>query len=515
MLAQEHLRLLQEKVEVDEEYKESQKEAIEIAARPLETIDPKAIFSRNVAYGGRDDSFMKLVTEKDDKEQFENLRTIIYFSTSYVILPDSIDLAGFQLLDKSDFAGWCEILYALKYVPLQESFCDALKRHNDYQEVLRHIDNNRLVFSKTFLMLFLIHWFDWLVKSGMNLWSYEDKRQVYKDDEIANKLKKEAQPIRDEWFQLLHQRVEDVLKEFAIKLTPELILEWVLEQPLQNDRLQNDYGAVHDQCLGQMRTVLTKMVDIKTMKPKRQNLSFLLLLCDVAINDADVEQAKKVYSAIKERLLEENFSNLGNKSEIDEQNQRKILELMRLLYHDLNSNDIINEIAIKADGWNIDFDSAYEEARREAYFVCCLLRRFEAYEGSETERINDWKQLIDTFMRDYRRCDNGYIESDWFAIPLKVAIELAENNLDEQCREYLHELLLRDVLSVVSLMTIFFSCSLHFSEKTVNALLDRIDEEWPSASLLMDIRGQKRNRELIEKYIADLRKFDSRNKVES
>lgn len=512
MLAQEHMRMLQEEVEIDEEYKESQKEAIEIADNPLDTIDPRAIFSKTVAYGGRDTYFIELVTEKDDEEQFENLRTINYYSMSYVMLPDSIDLAGYNLLDRNDYAGWCEVLYALKYVPLQESFCDTLKRHNDYLEVLRHIDNSRMAFSKTFLMMFLIHWFDWLVKSGLNLWSYEDKREVYQNDEFAIKLKKEAQPIRDEWFQLLPQRIEKMLKTFANKLSPEIMLEWACEQPLQNDRLQNDYGAVHDQCLRQIWAILAEMVDIKNMKPKQQNLSFLMLLCDVAINDADVERANNVYLAIQERLLKENFSNMGNKSEVDERCQRKILELMRLLHNDLNASDIINEIAITADGWNIDYDLEYEMARREAFIVCCLLRRFEAYEKSGQEMFNDWKLVIDIFMRDYRRCDNAYIAGDWFAIPLKVAVEIAENNRDKHCINYLHEVLLRDVLNIVSLLTMLFSNSIHFSDETVNRLLDRIDEEWPSASLLMDVRGQKQNRDIIDKYIAELRKFDKRSR---
>ena len=90
-------------------------------------------------------------------------------------------------------------------------------------------------------------------------------------------------------------------------------------------------------------------------------------------------------------------------------------------------------------------------------------------------------------------------------MPWKVAIEIAEKYLDEQCRNYLHELLLREVLNIVSLLSIFSVCSMHISGSTISGLFNRIDVEWPSAQQLMDVRGQKEQKLRIEALIDQLR----------
>ena len=122
-----------------------------------------------------------------------------------------------------------------------------------------------------------------------------------------------------------------------------------------------------------------------------------------------------------ECLLKENFSNMGAWSEVDVERQQTMLGLMKMQYPGLNAETIINDIAIKVDGWNIYYELVYQTTRREAYVVCSLLRRFESYRKDDKKRFEDWKILIDTFMRDYRRCDNEYIANDEFSVPWKVA----------------------------------------------------------------------------------------------
>ena len=488
-----------------EEYKESQKEAEEIANRPLELIQPQNILTRCLAYSGQDALFYELITEKDDEEQLKELTTLAFYS-SYILLPEAIIIAGVNLLERNAPNSWCEVLYALKYVPLQDAFCYTLKRYDDYVNVINALNDGRLASRNTFLMMLFVHWFEWIVKVGTNLWSYEDKRHVYDEDKVAAKLKEEARRIRDEWFDELPDRIEQMIKLFAAHIQPEMMLEWSCKQPLHNDGLHNDYGEVHDQCLRRIWEVLSGLVDLKAMQPKQVNLNYLMLVGKTAMEQADLNLAKEVYSNTLTCLLKVNFSNLGAWSEIDEERQRIILELIKMLKPDLNAVDIINDITIKADGWNVDYQKVFEATRREAYIVCCLLRRFEAYEKDVEERLKDWKQVIDTFIRDYRRCDNEFIANDEFSVPLKVAAEIAEKHLDDQCRDYLHQVMLNEVLSIVSLLTIFSVCSLHLSGDTLSTLLNRIDVEWPSAQVLMDTRGRKDLRLRIESLIGQLRK---------
>lgn len=505
MLSEEHMRLHPEDEVNDDEFEESRKKAEDFAYSPERMIEPEAILSKCIAYSGRDAYFIELVTEKDDVEQLNELNTITYYSSSYILLPDTIIIAGHKLLESQNTYQWCKVLYALKYVPLQKAFCYTLKRYEDFEGVLNTLNDEQLTYKKTFMMILLIHWFEWMVKAGTNLWSYEDKRQVYKDDEIALKLKEEARPIREEWFKELPSRIDQIIHLFASFIPPEKMLKWSCQQQLHNDRLHNDYGEIHDLCLRQIWEVLSGIVDLKILHPVQINLNYLMIVAKNAIDQNDQNLAKEAYKNMQECLLKENFSNMGAWSEVDVERQQTMLGLMKMQYPGLNAETIINDIAIKVDGWNINYELVYQTTRREAYVVCSLLRRFESYGKDDKKRFEDWKILIDTFMRDYRRCDNEYIANDEFSVPWKVAIEIAEKYLDEQCRNYLHELLLREVLNIVSLLSIFSVCSMHISGSTVSGLFNRIDVEWPSAQQLMDVRGQKEQKLRIEALIDQLR----------
>lgn len=418
MLSQVFMRLHPEDEVNDDEFEGCRIEAEEIAYSPQRLIEPLAILSRCIAYSGQDAYFIELVTEKNDEEQLKKLTTITYYSSSYVLLPDAIVIAGHELLKYNNTYQWCEVLYALKYVPLQKALCYTLMRYDDFMGVLNALNDGQLTYRKTFLMTLLIHWFEWMVKAGTNLWSYENKQKVYDEDEVVAKLKEEARAIREEWFNTLPQRIEQIIRSFSVHIPPEVMLEWSCKQQLHNDRLHNDYGEVHDQCLRMMWEVLSNMLELRTLQPAQMNLNYLMLVGKTAIDHADVNLAKDVYKSIQECLLKENFSNMVAWSEVDEERQRLILELMKMQYPRLNAEEVINDIAIKADGWNVDYEQVYETTRREAYIVCSLTRRFEAYEQGNQERFEDWKSLIDTFMRDYRRCDNEFIANDEFSVPL-------------------------------------------------------------------------------------------------
>jgi hypothetical protein len=97
--------------------------------------------------------------------------------------------------------------------------------------------------------------------------------------------------------------------------------------------------------------------------------------------------------------------------------------------------------------------------------------------------------------------------SDDFAVPFRVAVEVVEKLQDEKCRNYLHESILENVLSVVSLLTVYSECSMYLNDVTVNRLLHRIDVEWPSAKMLMEVRGQRQLEARIEDFIRQLREL--------
>ena len=188
------------------EHQETLKEAHAIIENPSSLIQADEIIDRSIRHSGSDDYFLKLFTEGKDEEQTKYLQNIEYTS-AYTLLPDALEVAGYELLEKKDYANWINILTALKYVPLQKAFCHDLKRHEDYLGVLKLIDSKKLAFPHTFFVMLLAHWFEWLCQVGGNIWSYVDISRVYDNKCKAQALRKEAQKIKEEWFEHLSDRI--------------------------------------------------------------------------------------------------------------------------------------------------------------------------------------------------------------------------------------------------------------------------------------------------------------------
>ena len=91
-------------------------------------------------------------------------------------------------------------------------------------------------------------------------------------------------------------------------------------------------------------------------------------------------------------------------------------------------------------------------------------------------------------------------------MPFRVAIEVAAKLKDDDCRDYLHEVMLENILSIVALLTVFSECSMTLADNTVKRLLQRIETEWPSAKMLMEVRGQRMLEERVEDLIGQLKK---------
>ena len=155
--------------EWEKQNQETLMEARTIIENPSGLIQADEIIGRSIRHSGTDEYFLKLFTEGTDEEQAECLQNIEYTAT-YTLLPDALDVAGYELLEKQDYANWINILTALKYVPLQKAFCHDLKRHEDYIGVLKLIDPEKFAFPHTFFVMFLAHWFEWLCQVNGNIW---------------------------------------------------------------------------------------------------------------------------------------------------------------------------------------------------------------------------------------------------------------------------------------------------------------------------------------------------------
>lgn len=62
---------------------------------------------------------------------------------------------------------------------------------------------------------------------------------------------------------------------------------------------------------------------------------------------------------------------------------------------------------------------------------------------------------------------------------------------------------INNVLSIVTLLTAFTSCPMSITSKEVERLYSRAEKEWPSARMLMELRGQTEQRDRIDRLMAN------------
>lgn len=487
-----------------EREKQNQKTLMETRAiieNPSGLIQADEIIDRSIRHSGADEYFLKLFTEGTDEEQAKCLQNIEY-TAAYTILPEAIEVAGYELIQSQDYSKWIDILLALKYVPLQKAFCFDLKSHESYVGVLKTIKSEKLVYPHTFFMALLAHWFEWICQVGGNIWSYEDLSRVYNNKRKAQTLRKEARKIREEWLENLSARISEIMDGFMAFLKPEEMLVWATKEPLRCAGNDNDFAKEHDRCLKIIWEDLVKKGALNSEPKECLNLNLLVLLSDKAVKEGNRADALTVIKHLETCLLKENFTGMGVLTIVDIERQAIIAKMLRMLY--VTKEEVakfIGGISTRFYGWNLDYQQIYKEARREAYLFCCLLMQLDSDDIQSQEKLTIWKSYLDLYLKEYRRCDNEYILRDEYALPFKLAVLIAENCLNEEGKVYLHEILIEKVLSIVTLLSIFATWDIKLSNDIINGLFSRVEKEWPSAQMLMETRGQKVLMEKIDDYV--------------
>lgn len=492
--------------EWEAEHQEVVKEAEIISSRPQERIDAKRLMEKTVRYAGADNYYIDLFINGSDDQQLSEIRNIEY-TAAYTLLEDAICVAGSNLIEKKDYVGWCNVLYALRYVPLQKSFCYELKTHEDYVGVLGTIDTGHLVYPQTFMRTLLGHWFEWLWKVGGQIWSYEDPRRNFENNRIAQRLKEEAKAIREEWENGVADMINEMLALFSKYIRTDTMLQWATKLPLFSTDRDNEYSRAHDGYLKLIWGNLEGMGALKQDVGADANLNLLLLMAEECVRSGDAAKGKIIDGQIRVRLLKENFTGMHVLTKVDVERQKILSGLLTLICPNIqDTRNYMAEVATQYHGWNMDYQLSYEEARRESYLFCCVLRRFEIPKGCEEEIYEKWKEYIALYIQAYRRCDNEYISRDDMMFPFIVAIRIAQEHLSEACQLYLLGVLIEHVLSIVSLLSVFSSCTLHIAGENVERLYCRVEKEWPSARMLMELRGQTALRDRIDILVGELEK---------
>lgn len=471
---------------------------------PEKSINAEELINRSVRFSHVDASTLKLIIEGTDAELLK-LLPVLENAASMILLPPEILIAGRELIASDNYEEWVAILNTLCYVPLQIAFCYGIRRHRDFSQVLKSFDLNKLKFPHSFLMAFFDYWFEWLVQVGNNLLSYEDSKGNYDRNEKAQQLKEEGLAIKAEWKNELSAMIHEIVATFSPHLSTEIMLVHATRKYLRNDTLFNPYSSNFNHCLELLWKELSEATSFENVVDKDLNLNLVMLMSNKAVANNDHILGRKVFDKLLLYLLNNNFSDIEKDLPVDEKRQRQIAELILLINPLLDFTQYVNRVATRFQGWNIDYKQVYSEARREAYFMCSLFRVFEIRKFNDDELFSHWKNLLDIYMWEYRRCDNEYILNDELNVPFCVATKIAEQLNNDDCREYLHDIVVSNVLNIVSLLKVFSGCNIILSEKTIKHLIQRIEGEWPSAAMLMNLRGQNVLKSKIESFIEQIK----------
>lgn len=512
MLSREHIPASPETEEWKSERKLQEEKANQIISEPEKNINSKEILKRSMSYAHEAAENIKLFISSSDEEQLNDLHYIEY-AASMTLLPEAILIAGHKLLAEGRYQEWWNILKNLRYVPLQKAFCYNIRTHKDFLEALKSLHTQDLDFPNTFLWSFLNHWLEWLVQTEHKLDSYLDPNHIYDDNALAQSLKEEASAIQKEWDSEMPSMIHEILSSFSQFLSINDLFVWSTKKHLRDDEKHNSFSRQYNHIIALIWKELIEIIDVKNSHYDDMNLNMLILLSHTAVEKHDENLSKKIYDNLKTRLLEENYINLDKKSSIDERRQLTISNLIDIVTPDGNFVGLINDIATRFQGWKLDYKEIYKEAARESYLLCCIFRIFQIKSFPDDKLFGRWKDVVDVAVREYSRCDNEYIKTDEFCVPFRVAIEVAEELNNQECRQYLHDSIINNILSIKSLLSIFSECRLTLTSDTIANLLRRIDIEWDSAKVLMKMRGQIDLVNRIENFIKQIRKFNLKTEV--
>lgn len=490
-----------------EEQKEQallQQHAEAIMREPEKSINAEELINHSARFSHIDASTLKLIIEETDAELLKML-PMLENAATMILLPPEILIAGRELIASGNYAGLTAILNALRYVPLQTAFCYGIRHHCDFCQVLKSLDLDKLKFPHSFLMAFFDRWFEWITQVGNNLLSYEDVRGNYDRNERAQALKKEGLAIKAEWEKDLPTMIHEIVAAFSQYLSVEMMLSHTTRKYLRNDILVNPYSSNFNHCLELLWDELSEAATFEHMVDKDLNLNMMMLMVNKAVANGDSIFGRKVFDKLLFCLLNNNFSGMEKNSQLDEKRQREIAELILLINPSLDFMQEVNRVTTRFQGWNIDYKQVYNEARREAYLMCSLFRVFEIRKFNDSTLFTHWKILLDICLWEYQRCDNEYILHDEFNVPFCIAAKIAEQLNNDDCREYLHDIVISNVLSIVSLLKVFSGCDITLSINTTRRLMQRIENEWPSAAMLMNVRGQSVLKSKIEAFIEQIK----------
>ena len=332
-----------------------------------------------------------------------------------------------------------------------------------------------------------------------------DVRGNYDRNERAQPLKEEGLAIKAEWEKDLPTMIHEIVAAFSPYLSVEMLLSHATRKYLRDDILVNPYSSNFNHCLELLWNELSEAATFEHVADKDLNLNMMMLMVNKAVANDDPIWGRKVFDKLLFCLLNNNFSSMEKDSLIDEKRQREIAELMSLINPSLDFMQEVNRVATRFQGWNIDYKQVYNEARREAYLMCSLFRVFEIRKFNDGTLFTHWKILLDICLWEYLRCNNEYILHDEFNLPFCIAAKIAEQLNNDDCREYLHDIVISNVLNIVSLLKVFSGCNIRLSEETIKRLIQRIEVEWPSAAMLMNVRGQSTLKSRIEAFIEQIK----------
>ena len=501
---------LRHEINADEEYIKEEQVEKELANKWLKgesVIDAKKMYQcSGIKYAYDEKQLKEYYTEKSDSELLKQIVWIEREVSGYCMFPSRIYYIVNNILEAKDYKKLCQLIYELEYVPMQYGIILELKSHEDFKQVLKILDKSRLSHPITFTSMMRDRWFDRIVQATYNLSTYKEDDRIYNHDRYRDLIEK-GQYVKKSW----DAELDDLLKEgyeiFKNNISEKEMLDWVFKIRKKTPFNNNEYSRLHDEIVDKIRDIAMDAVSKDDAPIETSNLQLQMAIIENKLQKDLINRksAADYWKQISIILESCNFIKNGEIHGDDERWMRIIGRLWIFMFDNIEEGviGVLRASRTHFEGWNIDYSTMYDKVKFESFLLSVAVKVTFMTDMDEQEKLQYWKTICDYIVARMHCCDNEYISNEYLFIPLVFA-EFHARKLSFSGLSYLRDIILTRVQSIDTVLKVFFMASSEPMEDFCNLLKDRIETEWPSCRVLMQLRKQTNQIAQYEEVIKNM-----------
>lgn len=483
-------------IDADDEYRKEEQAEAELASKWLNgeyIIDADEMYRLSgIKRAYNEQQLEEYCINPSDKELCKQIVWIEREVSGYCMFPSRIYYIVNNILELKDYKRLWQLMCEFRYVPLQYGIILDLKSHDDFMAMLNTIDKSSLSHPTTIICMMRDRWFDWIVQACHNLSTYKKDDRIYNQKKYKH-LIEEGQEVKTVWDTNLNDLLKEGYERFCNNLGNEDMLAWVYNIRKRLPYSNNDYSRKHDEVVDKIREIAMRTIskDNTTIETSNLHLQTAIIESKLQENLINRESAVKYWEQISANLESSNFIKNGEIYSEDEKCMDTIVKLWILIFENLEDGviDALHSSRTHFEGWNVDYSLMYDKVKYEAFLLSVAVKATFLKDTDEQEKMHYWKTICEYVTTRMHNCDNEHMCNDYLCLPLVLA-EFYARKFNFSGLSYLRNLILTRVQSINTVLKIFVMASSEPVEELCDLLKERIEIEWSSCRVLMQLRRQ-------------------------